>query len=42
MGNKCDMDDKRVIPVERGEEVRQMHLIMNLSIILSMILCLSY
>jgi hypothetical protein len=30
MGNKCDMDDKRVIPTERGEEVSlKMKLIIN-------------
>ncbi len=25
MGNKCDMEDKRVIPTERGQEVAKHH-----------------
>ncbi len=25
IGNKCDLEDKRVIPIERGQEVAQHH-----------------
>jgi Ras-related protein Rab-10 len=25
IGNKCDMEDKRVIPTERGQEVAKHH-----------------
>ena len=25
IGNKCDMEDKRVIPTERGQEVARHH-----------------